>query len=86
MELGMTVLQVMFIVISLITLAGGVYTVLVRKLVPRGVGIDCIAGWRGGDVCADGGELSGRRAGSDLHRAIAILIIFAVMVTRGGDG
>ncbi len=82
----MTVLQVMFSVISLITLVGAVYTVLVRNLFHAALGlIVALAGVAAMYALLEASFLAAAQVLIYIG-AIAILIIFAVMVTRGVMG
>ena len=82
----MTILQVMFIVISLITLAGGLYTVLARNLFHAALGlIVSLAGVAALYALLEASFLAAAQVLIYIG-AIAILIIFAVMLTRGVMG
>ena len=82
----MTVLQVMFVVISLITLIGAMYTVLVRNLFHAALGlIVALAGVAAMYALMEASFLAAAQVLIYIG-AIAILIIFAVMVTRGVMG
>lgn len=82
----MTILQIMFILISLITLAGGLYTVIARNLFHAALGL--IVSLAGVALLFALLEASFLAAAQVLIYigAIAILIIIAVMVTRGVMG
>src|SRR5512139_1994610 len=79
----MTILQVMFISASLMTVAGGLYTVLVRNLFHAALGL--IVALAGVAVLYGLLEANFLAAAQVLIYigAIAILIIFAVMLTEG---
>jgi len=82
----MTVLQVMFVLISLITLVGAAYTVLVRNLFHAALSlIVTLAGVAAMYALMEASFLAAAQILIYIG-AIAILIIFAVMVTRGVMG
>ena len=79
----MTILQVMFILAGLMTVAGGLYTVLVRNLFHAALGL--IVALAGVAVLYGLMEANFLAAAQVLIYigAIAILIIFAIMLTEG---
>ena len=82
----MTTLQVIFILISLITLGGGLYTVTAKNLMHSALGLILSLA---GVACLYGLLEANFLAGAQVLiyiGAIAILIIFAVMLTRGVMG
>jgi len=82
----MTILQVMFILASLMTLAGGFYTVLVRNLFHAALGlIVALAGVATLYGLMEANFLAAAQVLIYIG-AIAILIIFAVMLTEGVMG
>ncbi len=83
---GMTTLQVMFILMGLITLAGGLYTVLARNLFHAALGlIVALAGVAALYALMEAAFLAAAQVLIYIG-AIAILIIFAVMLTEGVMG
>jgi len=82
----MTPLQVMFILFSLITVAGGLYTVLARNLFHAALGlVVTLAGVASLYVLMEASFLAAAQVLIYIG-AIAILIIFAVMLTEGVMG
>ena len=82
----MTTLQVMFTLISLITLGGGLYTVTAKNLFHAALGlIVSLAGVACLYALLEASFLAGAQVLIYIG-AIAILIIFAVMLTRGVMG
>lgn len=82
----MTILQVMFILAGVMTIAGGLYTVLVRNLFHAALGL--VVALAGVAVLYGLMEANFLAAAQVLIYigAIAILIIFAVMLTEGMMG
>jgi NADH-quinone oxidoreductase subunit J len=84
--LQLTFLQAMFILISLITLAGALYTVTARNLFHAALGlIVALAGVAALYALLEASFLAAAQVLIYIG-AIAILIIFAVMLTRGVMG
>jgi NADH:ubiquinone oxidoreductase subunit 6 (subunit J) len=82
----MTTLQVMFLLFSLITVAGGLYTVIARNLFHAALGlIVSLAGVAALYALLEASFLAAAQVAIYIG-AIAILIIFAVMLTRGVMG
>jgi NADH-quinone oxidoreductase subunit J len=82
----MTTLQVMFILFGAITVAGGLYTVLARNLFHAALGlIVSLAGVAAMYALLEASFLAAAQVLIYIG-AIAILIIFAVMLTRGVMG
>ncbi len=82
----MTTFQVIFILLSLITVAGGLYTVLARNLFHAALGlILTLAGVASLYVLLEASFLAAAQVLIYIG-AIAILIIFAVMLTEGVMG
>lgn len=82
----MTTLQVMFILFGSITVAGGLYTVLARNLFHAALGlIVALAGVAAMYALLEASFLAAAQVLIYIG-AIAILIIFAVMLTRGVMG
>ncbi len=82
----MTILQVTFILITLITLGGGLYTVTAKNLFHAALGlIVSLAGVACIYALLEASFLAGAQVLIYIG-AIAILIIFAVMLTRGVMG
>jgi len=82
----MTTLQVMFFFFSLITVAGGLYTVIARNLFHAALGlIVSLAGVAALYALLEASFLAAAQVAIYIG-AIAILIIFAVMLTRGVTG
>ena len=82
----MTTLQVMFILFGSITVAGGLYTVLARNLFHAALGlIVSLAGVAALYALLEASFLAAAQVLIYIG-AIAILIIFAVMLTRGVMG
>ena len=82
----MTVVQVMFILISLVTLASGLYTVVVRNLFHAALGlIVALAGVAALYALLEASFFTAAQVLIYIG-AIAILIIFAIMLTRGVMG
>jgi NADH-quinone oxidoreductase subunit J len=82
----MTTLQVLFILFSLITVAGGLYTVIARNLFHAALGlIVALAGVAALYALLEAPFLAAAQVAIYIG-AIAILIIFAVMLTRGVMG
>ena len=82
----MTTLQVMFTLFSAITVAGGLYTVLARNLFHAALGlIVSLAGVAAMYALLEASFLAAAQVLIYIG-AIAILIIFAVMLTRGVMG
>jgi len=82
----MTILQAVFILISLITLGGGLFTVTAKNLFHAALGLILSLA---GVACMFGLLEASFLAGAQVLiyiGAIAILIIFAVMLTRGVMG
>jgi len=82
----MTTLQVMFILLGSITLAGGLYTVTARNLFHGALGlIVALAGVAALYALLEASFLAAAQVAIYIG-AIAIMIIFAVMLTRGVMG
>lgn len=82
----MTILQLMFILFGAITVAGGLYTVLARNLFHSALGlIVSLAGVAAMYALLEASFLAAAQVLIYIG-AIAILIIFAVMLTRGVMG
>jgi len=82
----MTTLQIMFLLFSLITIAGGLYTVIARNLFHAALGlIVTLAGAAALYALLEASFLAAAQVLIYIG-AIAVLIIFAIMLTRGVMG